>query len=196
MFVGSAVVLNVVEHLVRDLEDGLVDNVLVGPGLLAVYRLFTMQLGSTRNALDAKLDALEALGQLVDHLLLDGAMGPRAAHRGGGRSAAGARAERCTLKDQKTRQRRLCYRMFAWLCADVLELRSRCFGEVALSMVKWDVGRFFSSVTISNLATVRGARLPCRPYKYRALVGCSSPTILQANGRIKQRVIGVAYTVC
>jgi hypothetical protein len=32
MLVGCAVVLNVVEHLIRDLEDGLIDNVLVGPG--------------------------------------------------------------------------------------------------------------------------------------------------------------------
>lgn len=86
MLVGCAVVLNVVEHLVRDLEDGLIHDILVGPraGLSAKERSrSTSKKMQSINILDTKLNALEPLRQLVHHLLLDGAMRPSAAHFGG-----------------------------------------------------------------------------------------------------------------
>ena len=75
MAIRSAVIFNIVEESVGDFEDGLVGDVLVGPGACRVSGESWEEVGLALNPLDPKLDAPEALGQLVDKLLLDGVFG-------------------------------------------------------------------------------------------------------------------------
>lgn len=74
MGIGRAVVLNVVQQSVGNLNDGLVGHMLVGPGLSHSQQAWPMRKRGRAgfDSLDTELDATESLGQLVDKLLLDG----------------------------------------------------------------------------------------------------------------------------
>ena len=80
MGIRRSISIHIVEHTIRNLEDTLTDYILVGSA--KSYGLVPRVSGGNcanardemvrRNILNSKLESLEALGQLVDKLLLDG----------------------------------------------------------------------------------------------------------------------------
>jgi hypothetical protein len=80
MLIRSSVLLYVIEHAIRNLQHGLVDDVLVRSMGSNKYPITTHTI-LDHHLLNAKLQLLEALGQLINQLLLERAFVGRHLHK-------------------------------------------------------------------------------------------------------------------